>query len=209
MYDFLAGLCVRPSAESLGAVLKHPLSLPKNTKVLDGPRRALDALQSSRPDFSKEDAELRLQVEWTRLFRGVAKGYSPPPPYESVYRDGLLGGPTVVSVTQLYARNGVGLSSKSTEMPDYIGVEFKFMSTLASKEAEAWSADTSKALELIDVQRQFARDHLRPWVPRFCAEATKVAKTDFYRAVIKVIRSISEWDAALLEGIEGSASNAT
>lgn len=208
MYDFLAGLCARPSTKLIEALLHHPISLPGG-RVPEDLRRALEAFRSSLSEIPKEDTELSLQVEWTRLFRGVKKGYSPLPPYESVYKEGLLQGATTTSVAKAYARNGVELSEGSTELPDYIGVEFKFMSALAAQEAEAWSADASKALQLIRRQQSFVKDHLQPWVPRFCAEAGKFATTDFYRAVLRVIRSVSEWDCMLLDAVEGTISNAS
>lgn len=208
MYDFLAGLCTKPTAKEIDAILRHPIDLPGDI-VPESLRKSLEAFQACFSEVSKEGTEQSLQVDWTRLFRGVAKGYSPLPPYESVYKEGLLQGPTAKSVARLYATNGVGLPNTSKELPDYIGVEFKFMSTLASKEAEAWCADASKAEQLIEGQLLFAREHLQAWVPRFCDEAQKFARTDFYRAAIQVIRSISEWDSILLDALEETVSNAS
>ena len=56
-------------------------------------------------------------------------------------------------------------------MPDYIGVEFKFMSTLASEESKAWVNDPTKAMKVVEDERRFAQEHLRQWIPRFCGEA--------------------------------------
>ena len=208
MYEFLAGLCVKPSADAVKSMLLHPVSLPKGSLVAPTLRSAVEAFQSCRPDFAKDGTELSLQVEWTKLFRGVARGYSPPPPYESVYKDGMLSGPATVAVCDAYAKNGIGLSKDSTELPDFIGVEFKFMATLAAKEADTWKADATGARRLIGAQKEFATEHMRPWIPRFCEKAKKLAKTEFYRSAIDVIRSVSEWDAKLLEGIEETASGA-
>ena len=156
MYDFLAILCTKPSAQAVGSLMKQSVSFSAGRTAPKALKEAMEELQSSRPDLSS-DGELALQVDWTRLFRGVAKGYSPPPPYESVYKEGLLGGPTSQAVARIYATNGVGLSDKSNEMPDYIGVEFKFMSTLASEESKAWGSDPSKALKIIDDEMGFAQ----------------------------------------------------
>lgn len=208
MYDFLASFCVKPSALAVRAMLLQPVAAPSGRSVPLSLKNAIQSLRSSSPDFSKEGAELSLQVEWTRLFRGVAKGYSPPPPYESVYKEGVLGGKVSQTVADAYARSGISVSSASTELPDFIGVEFKFMSTLADKEAKAWGSDPEEARLLIEAQRQFAADHVRPWVPRFCEKARKLAETDFYRAVADLLQAVTEWDAALLEGIGETASSA-
>ncbi|MDG7007432.1 MAG: molecular chaperone TorD family protein [Nitrososphaerota archaeon] len=205
MYDFLAILCIKPSAQTVGSLMKRSVNLAGRTapKAL---KEAMVGLQSSRPDLSS-DGELALQVDWTRLFRGVAKGYSPPPPYESVYKEGLLGGPTSQAVARIYATNGLGLSDKSNEMPDYIGVEFKFMSTLASEESKAWGSDPSKAVKIIEDEKRFVQERMRQWIPRFCGEAKKLAKTEFYRSVADVIRSILDWDAQLIESIDETANS--
>ncbi len=204
----MASLCVKPSKDGVTEMLAHSVTLPSGGKVPAGLRKAIEELQSSKPDFSKDGTELNLQVDWTRLFRGVAKGYSPPPPYESVYKDGFLGGPSAVSVAGAYAKEGVGLSSRSSETPDFIGVEFRFMSTLAAREAESWGVDAAGAAQFVSAQREFASEHMRPWISRFCENARKLAKTEFYRAAVDVIHSVFEWDATLLEGIQAAAANA-
>ncbi len=207
MYDFLAGFCVKPSTLAVRAMLLQPFNMPQGRSVPAGVRSAIEALHSSKPDFAKDGTELGLQVEWTKLFRGVAKGYSPPPPYESVYKEGILGGKVSQSVADVYSENGMEVSKASSELPDFIGVEFKFMATLAAKEARAWGSDPKEARLLLGAQGRFATEHLRPWIPQFCEKAKELAKTDFYRAVIDVLQSVSEWDATLLDGIEKTASN--
>ena len=80
------------------------------------------------------------------------------------------------------------------------------MSALASREAGVWAADPLEALRLVGEQRLFAREHIGQWVPRFCIEAKKLAESDFYKSVLDVIKSVTEWDAALLDGLEATAS---
>jgi putative dimethyl sulfoxide reductase chaperone len=204
MYDFLTILCTKPTAQTVDSLVKRSLNFSAGMTAPKALRLAMDGFRSSEPDLSP-DGELALQVDWTRLFRGVAKGYSPPPPYESVYQEGLLGGPVSQAVAQVYAAHGVGLSEKSNEIPDYIGVEFKFMSTLATEESKAWERDPSMALKIIEDEKRFAQEHMRPWVPRFCSEAKKLAKTRFYGSVTDVIGSILDWDLQLIEEIEETA----
>ena len=206
MYDFLAILCTKPSAQIVDSLMKLSVGFSAGRTAPKALKDAMKEFQSSSPDLSS-DGELALQLDWTRLFRGVANGYSPPPPYESVYKEGLLGGPTSQAVARTYATNGLGLSDKSNEMPDYIGVEFKFMSTLASEESKAWGNDPTRAMEIIGDERRFAQEHLRQWIPRFCGEAKKLAKTKFYGSVMDVIRSILDWDVQLIENIDETANS--
>jgi TorA maturation chaperone TorD len=206
MYDFLAGLCAKPSKKTVEAVLNYSFDPHNDASLPVELKKALETFKKHKPK-PEEDLATELQVEWTKLFRGVAKGYSPPPPYESVYMEGVLQGKATRTLSRTYAEHGVRLSGDSTELPDYIGVEFKFMSALASKEAEAWGIDRSRALELIGAQKQFARAHLQSWIPRFCAEVERVATTDFYRATAQLMRAVLEWDVCLLDSIEQTASN--
>lgn len=206
MYNFLTTLCTKPTAKTVDSLMKRTVSFSGGRTAPKALRESIQEFRSSTPDLSP-GGELALQVDWTRLFRGVAKGYSPPPPYESVYREGLLGGPTSREVARVYAANGVGLSEKSNEMPDYIGVEFMFMSSLASEESKAWGNDPSKALKIIGDEKRFSQDHMRPWIPRFCGEAKKLAKTKFYESVTDVIGSVLEWDMQLIESIDETAAS--
>lgn len=206
MYDFLAILCTKPTARTIDSIMKQSVSFSGGRTATEDLREAMDGFRSSRPDLSAE-GELALQVDWTRLFRGVAKGYSPPPPYESVYKEGLLGGQTSQAVARVYAASGLGVTDKSNEMPDYIGVELKFMSTLASEESKAWGSDPSGARKIIGEEKAFMHQHMLQWIPRFCGEAKKLAKTKFYGSVADVIRSILNWDQQLVENIDETANS--
>lgn len=206
MYGFLAGLCAMPSKATIQEIAGRSLAFSNSGSLPPGLTDALRALMSYKPDFTGGGLETDLQVEFTKLFRGVSKGYSPPPPYESVYRDGLLQGRTAREVAAAYSANGLELSKGSKELPDYIGVELKFMSMLASKEAEAWKSKSGRGLDLIRAQRQFAKEHILTWIPRFCARAEKLATSDFYRASMRLLQTAVEWDASLLNGLEETAS---
>jgi TorA maturation chaperone TorD len=89
-------------------------------------------------DALKEDLSdqfiLRLAVEFTRLFRGIKEGYSPPPPYESVYRgEGRVMGNYTLMVMKKYRDAGFLIIDKYPGPQDYIGTELKFMSFLCFK----------------------------------------------------------------------------
>ena len=127
-----------------------------------------------------------LAVERTRLLRGVKPGYSPPPPYESVYV-GPQDSPEMqatVSIRRLYAEEGVGLPEEVRDQPDFIGFELDFMRHLCAKEGEAWkSGDVARAAEYLEKEQSFLKEHLALWVPRFCDVMVKEARLDFYRGI--------------------------
>ena len=205
MYDFLASLCAKPYAKQEVELMKYAGDISSSPLPVDL-KSGLKALSLCGPESSETDWETGLQVDWTKLFRGVARGYGPPPPYEYAYHGGSGGG-TIWAVRQAYSQQGLEFPLESGESPDFIGVEFKFMSSLASKEAAAWKRGRDEAIRLISSERQFAVEHLRSWVPKYCEEARKMASTPFYKAVIQLIESVVSWDASLLERLEVTASD--
>jgi len=138
-----------------------------------------------------DELRTELAVERTRLLRGVKPGYSPPPPYESVYV-GSDQGPLMqasVAVRQAYAEAGVGLPEEVKDQPDFIGLELDFMRHLTEKEAQAWANDDgSKVLEVMEQERAFLEEHVTRWVPRFCDVMANEARLDFYKGIARMTK---------------------
>lgn len=152
-----------------------------------------------------------LAVEFTRLFRGIKKGYSPPPPYESVYLgEGRVMGVATQKVMNHYLKAGFALNEEYGGPPDYIGTELKFLALASYREAESWKkGDKREALRLLKVQKTFLEEHVLAWVPKFCDVMLKEADTDFYRGVAKLTRGYLSQDVEqlkeILELAEGEA----
>lgn len=144
-----------------------------------------------------------LAVEFTRLFRGIKKGYSPPPPYESVYMgEGRVMGEATQKVASLYLKAGFALNEEYGGPPDYIGTELKFLSLASYREAESWKkGDRKEALRLLEVQRSFLEEHALAWIPKFCDVMLQEAENDFYRGVAKLTRGYLNLDAVQLKEI--------
>ncbi len=147
--------------------------------------RLIEAFIRSVEKRQAEEVKTELAVERTRLLRGIKPGYSPPPPYESVYV-GLDNQPNMqssVAVRQAYAEAGVGLPEDLHDQPDFIGFELDFMRHLAEQESQAWDGGEEKALPLLDKEHAFLEQHILRWVPRFCDVMVEQAQLDFYRGV--------------------------
>lgn len=146
----------------------------------------------------REEVLKHVAIDRTRLFRGVSPQYSPPAPYESVYRDGRLWGKSTVEVSQTYGRLGVKLPEAWTEPPDFIGIELDLMRLICLSEREAWQTDCAgKALEYLEAGRDFLRKHIAQWVPGFCEEMYNRAELDFYRGIALLTRGFVEYDNRL------------
>lgn len=111
-----------------------------------------------------------ISVELTKLFRGVKKEYSPPPPYESVYceESGRVFGELTMEVYRQYRHFGFNLvDGLRNEPPDHISFELEFMHLMCLREAEAWQEDDEQqALHLQEVEREFCQKHLLTWIHR-------------------------------------------
>ncbi len=164
--DFLK-LLVGWVSSSVGAKgASHLLSEPMRQSLTE-----LDSFFKKKKESSWEELEKAISVEFTKLFRGVKRHYSPLPPYESLYRDesGRVFDDITVDVLREYRRYGLELtSSLSGEPPDHISFELEFMSFLCNREAEAWDKnDEDEALSFVQAQKEFLEEHLLAWLPSF------------------------------------------
>lgn len=202
IYEFLVMFYLRrPTRVFLEKLSRAASSLSGiDPAIADALNMIVDDLERAN---SLDELELELGVEFTRLFRGIKEGYSPPPPYESVYRgEGRLYGEYTLQVIREYQRNGYMPGEEHLDPPDYISVELDYMSYLAGREASAWrSRDKDKALNIIDSEIHFLRDHMLAWIPRFCDVVLKESKTKFYKGVAILTRRWLEIDDEYLGNV--------
>lgn len=139
---------------------------------------------NSIKDIPDQEVAENLAVDFTRLFRGIKKGYGPPPPYESVWRgEGRIMGEWTQEVLKKYHEAGIGMDLEE-EIPDYIGIELKFMALLSYHEAVAWRKnDINGAIRFLKLQQRFLDEHIKRWMPEFCNRMEEEAKSSFYKGV--------------------------
>lgn len=149
-----------------------------------------------------EDVHLEISVERTRLFRGISHDYGPPPPYESVYREGRVMGKVTTEVVKSYAEAGLSLSEDHKDPSDSIGIELEFMRYLCEKEAGSWRGkDKKNALKYLQSEKRFLEEHVTTWVPQFCQKVLEKAKLDFYKGMAKITRGFIESDHQLVNSL--------
>ncbi len=123
----------------------------------------------------------RLRGAFTGLLQGVSYGESPAPPYESLYVDGVLNGPSSSEVEACYLEAGVELAVED-ELIDHAGYELAFLAELCEREA-------------VDAQLGFIETHVGSWLGDFHAEATAYDPPTFYRGVFELTESLLEFHA--------------
>ena len=118
-----------------------------------------------------------LVTEYERLFVGPAA--IPCPPYEAVWRkdrpkheQGTIMGRSTGEVERIYRDLGLQLRSDQRELADHVAIEFEAL-------AYAWASHA-------DTMRRLLVDHLRTWLPAFCASVAVNSRLEFYRALADV-----------------------
>jgi len=155
---------------------------------------------SSFKNESQEEILRQIAVDRTRLFHGISEKQSPPPPYESYYREQRLSGETSADVYRFYCRLGVTLPEGWTDAPDYLGIEMDFMRLLCQGEEEAWlNHQPEKALVLLRTSADFLNEHLLKWAPRFLEKMYEMAILDFYRGLAKLTSGFLRYDIHVIE----------
>jgi len=208
VYDLLSALFLElPSLKLLrgvfGAEFERQLSSVVSKFGVGEMKQGLELIASFVATFREQPRKevlKRVSIDRTRLLRGVNPQHSPPPPYESVYREGRLWGRSTVEVSQTYGRLGVKLPEAWTEPPDYLGIELDCMRLICLSEREAWQAGSAdKALEYLEVGRDFLRKHIVLWVPGFCEEMYNRAELNFYKGIAQLTGGFLEYDNRLVD----------
>ncbi len=121
----------------------------------------------------------RLKGAFTELLQGVGYGSSPAPPYESLYVDGVLNGPSSSEVEAFYLEAGVELAVED-ELIDHAGYELAFLAELCEREA-------------LDAQLGFIETHVGDWLGEFHDETAAYDPPQFYRGVFDLTEALLEF----------------
>ncbi len=140
-----------------------------------------------------------LESEFVKLFRGLARGQSPPPPYESVYVDsGFVYGPATDRVSRKYRE--FSLKGHGNEPPDHLPLELDFMRFLCEKEAEAWESKQSVD-EWLSEEQAFLNEHLAQWVPALCDNVRSLSENAFYSGLADLTEGWICCDQEIIAGL--------
>ena len=141
---------------------------------------------------------LRLAQEHTRLFCGISEEYGPPPPYESLWREGVMMGESTVQVAQHYVQAGYRPDSRFAPL-DHLVEELRFMASLCNAEHEAQVAGNDEAAgQLRHKQQRFLTDHLGVWIGNYCRKIAELSTEALYRSIARVTATVVAEDAAEL-----------
>jgi TorA maturation chaperone TorD len=189
-YWLLARLVLERPGAALLAELDSTLPSPAEAAAPDEPLadevgRLAAAVRAALGNAGVLEA---LEVDFTRLFAGLAERFGAPVPFESVARESRLMGDSTFAVEAAYREAGFDAPVPEAGPADHLGAELRFLSLACYREMEAWQAgDRAAAAGWVERERRFLDEHLLAWVPRHCERLAQLAETPFYRAVVSLI----------------------
>ena len=173
---------------------------------------------AGRTDQPLEQLRQELAIQGTWLFKGMAPGYGPPPPYEAVHRrpGAAVDAETLLSLRAFYREAAAELPSTSRERLDHLGLELDFMRFLCEEEDRlSRSGAAGEATRYRRIQRRFLAAHLTPWVPGYCQRILGEECVPFFHGLARALSGFLASEARLLDsqsegtdapGVPGSAS---
>lgn len=150
-------------------------------------------LKSAADSFS----DTELLIEYARLFIGPFKTFAPP--YSSVYlgSKNTVYSEETIWVMQFYKKTGLDFDRDIHDLPDHIAVEFEFIYYMIYNEVSQFEENNiEKAKFYHTSQSEFANEHLRKWVPLFCAKIIEETKNGYYQFLAESLHSLIEVDMA-------------
>jgi TorA maturation chaperone TorD len=210
LYGFLSALYVKIPNEEFAANLlsdKFQSLLQSISQSVSGEMKkglkTIEGFVNETRGRPRTELAQELGVDWTRLFRGLKRGYGPPPPYESVYIESSEqdARQTIGEVMKTYREAGVSVDEKAGQRSDYIGIELDFMRHLAEKEMEMWTrADYQEAMAYLGKEDDFLVKHIVRWIPKFCDKVLAEAQTDFYKGVALFTKGFLKLEEESIKG---------
>lgn len=163
----------------------EPVSVPDNLTHEQNLLHYL-AQMLSAPDNGK-DFLTQVGKEYTRLFRGLEKGYGPPPPYASVYLESRLMGESTIAIKRYYHQAGFEVIDPELGPQDHLGALLRFMAMLAFQQYEALEhKDNTRAEQLANWQEDFFTNYIVSWVPDYCQKLINYCDLPFYRYIAQM-----------------------
>jgi len=134
-----------------------------------------ERLRTIKEDFGLEskDAEEDVLADFDYLYH-LGKGRMPP--IESLHTEGAN---IADSVMEFYLDAGLTFDEEYETVPDHIYLEFLFMSYLID-------------IDNRELQQKFLEEHIMNWVPYYCEEVLREAKTLFYKEIAGITKDFVE-----------------
>lgn len=140
-----------------------------------------------------------VQVEFSRLFVAGCDGCTPNESHQLALGPAEAAALTA-ALEREYAEEGVTVHPAAGELPDHAAVEMEFLALLCDRESAAWrDRQEAEGRRLLLRQRQFLRQHLGLWVPRFARQVRRADPRGWYGEVAGTAATFIHHDQDLVE----------
>lgn len=170
--------------------------LAAHPPVLEG---ELSRFAAELPSADLATVRTDVVADFSALFLGMSA--NPVSPYESVYTSSkrIMMQEARDQVVETYRAEGFRRSNGVNLPEDHIGFELEFMACLCRKEAAALAAaDAAAAGAAFIAQQAFLSDHLLAWVPQFCDDVKRHARTGFFRGLAETMQEFLAFEKTSL-----------
>jgi len=168
-----AGLLAMPSEESLVAI--EEIAQQNHW------------LYESLPQLKSISLE-HWQTEHTKLF---INGHpeTPCPPFESVYRHGIMSGQACCEIEQLY--QSIGLEPVEDMPADYLGVMLECAAYLLEQKSSATDLQSNSGEIKKGANFQTLwQDHLAKWLPKFASDLQQHSQLHLYQQLGRQLKEL-------------------
>jgi Uncharacterized component of anaerobic dehydrogenases len=204
-YDFLRRTFISEPAHELLDMISNGLEVNEfpfaveNQSLCDGVSLVKQYLVDYSRNHDHDKVLERLNWEYTRLFIGPHELAAPP--WESAYlnEERLLFQKETLAVRRAYLKYAFIVHNYGHVADDHLGLELDFMFHLSLETLKCAKLHDIAALTRVLVeQKEFMAKHLQKWVPSWCHDISKLAETDFYRGMAKILEGFLILDQSAL-----------
>lgn len=110
-------------------------------------------------------------------------------------------------LSDVYASAGIVFKKCGDEADDHIAIELEFMAV--QHERMLFNSFSAKsAMELLDIQEQFLREHLLLWIPEFCERLEAATNSPLYLGLSRMLKEFLPYDLHMLQSWRASLESA-
>jgi TorA maturation chaperone TorD len=108
-------------------------------------------------------------------------------------------GPSTAEVRRAYLAAGLDVSKNYTDLPDHIAAEMEFMHFLCAEGSRfEREGNRREAVRMRDMQREFHKNHVQPWVADFADCVLRSTTSPFYKTTANVLKQFAMREADYL-----------
>ncbi|HKZ63581.1 MAG TPA: molecular chaperone TorD family protein [Thermoplasmata archaeon] len=177
----------------LAAALRPPIDSDSFRKTVEDLSRAVAGDKDLEGAIHKAAVlarDLRADREYHRLFMGP--GRPPAPPFESVYRGGLVFGPAARDFLLELRRDGLEPVPDFRLPPDHISLELEYLAHLECRAVTARAEGRPDDAAHWDGRaREFVDRHLARWIPDFRRRLDAAAPDSPYALIARAVTAVA------------------